>query len=417
MLEQPLPIKRLSNGIRVVFLPVRSEAAHIGVTVLGGSRYEQEDEVGLAHFLEHCFFKGTTNRKTYHVLSRIDSVGGELNAFTTKEEICVYSSFIKKHFERAVELLADIILNSNFPIKEIEKEKEIILDEINSYLDTPSERIFDEFESNLFENHPLGENILGTKESLQSFTQEQLWNYLHRFFHADNMTISVVGDLDEKKVLKKLEKYFSKIPQRSLLITPKAFSTYQPFNIRKEASNYQAHALLGGIAPGIETNDERRKLTLLLNVLGGPALNSRLLLAIREKYGYTYTIEANYSPFREVGYWGIYFGSEERYVDKTLRLIEKELKKLREKEFTSGQLHRAKEQFKGQYALSIESYAELMISLAKSALYFNEIDSIPSVYTAIDEITSQDLLEIANKYLATDKLSRLVYLPGSDVKY
>ena len=164
MLDQTIPIRQLSNGIKVVFLPVISEVAHMGVTVLGGSRYENRNEIGLAHFLEHCFFKGTKKRKTFHVLSRIDSVGGELNAFTTKEEICVYASFVKKHFDRAAELLADIVINSNFPEKEIEKEKEIILDEINSYLDSPSDRIMDDFEYYLFKDHPLGENILGTRE-------------------------------------------------------------------------------------------------------------------------------------------------------------------------------------------------------------------------------------------------------------
>src|SRR5690554_2985900 len=306
MLENSLPVKQLSNGIKVVFLPVKSEAAHLGVTVLGGSRYENKDEVGLAHFLEHCFFKGTTKRKAFHVLSRIDSVGGELNAFTTKEEICVYASFTKKYFERAVDLLADIVINSNFPEKEIIKEKDIIIDEINSYLDTPSDRIFDEFESHLFQNHPLGENILGSKKSVNSFSRASLWSYLQKFFFAQNMSIAVVGDFEEKKVIKLLEKYFAAIPKHDQILIPKPFKEYKPFELRKKDSNYQAHAVLGGIAPGIENEKERRAVTLLLNVLGGPALNSRLILSIREKYGYTYSIDASYNPFKETGYWSIY---------------------------------------------------------------------------------------------------------------
>lgn len=409
MFQSPIPVKCLSNGIKVVFLPIKSEAAHLGVTVLGGSRYEEKDEIGLAHFLEHCFFKGTSKRKTFHILSRIDSVGGELNAFTTKEEICVYSSFAKKYLERAVELLADIVIHSNFPEKEIFKEKEIILDEINSYLDSPSDRIYDEFESNIFKNHPLGENILGTRNSVLSFTKEALWNYMHRFFHTQNMAISVVGDFAEKKVMRLLEKYFAETPILEQKITPKVFSDYKPFHISKKASNFQAHAIIGSIAPGFSNENERRVMTLLVNVLGGPALNSRLLLSIREKYGYTYSIEASYNPFREIGYWDIYFGCEEKYVQKTLSLVQKELNKVRETPFTTMQLHRAKEQFKGQYVLSVESHVELMIGLGKSALHYDQIDSINMIYNAIDEISAMDISNVANKYMSPDVLSELVY--------
>jgi len=410
MLDQAIPIRQLSNGIKVVFLPVISEVAHMGVTVLGGSRYENRNEIGLAHFLEHCFFKGTKKRKTFHVLSRIDSVGGELNAFTTKEEICVYASFVKKHFDRAAELLADIVINSNFPEKEIEKEKEIILDEINSYLDSPSDRIMDDFEYYLFKDHPLGENILGTRESVTSFSQQALWSYLKRFFHTRNMAISVVGNFDENKVMKVLEKYFSEIPGQQELSLPETFQNYQPFDIRKKESNYQSHVNIGSIAPGYDEEKERRALTLLINVLGGPALNSRLVLGIREKYGYTYSIEANYNPFKEIGYWHIYFGCDERYVDKTLRLVDKELIKLRNERFTTIQLHRAKEQYKGHLALSMESHSGLMMGLGKSALLFNQIDSTESIYKAVDELTAEDLLEVANQYFSPEKLSRLVYL-------
>lgn len=410
MLEKPLSIKRLSNGIKVVFLPVNSEAAHLGVTVLGGSRYENADEIGLAHYLEHCFFKGTEKRKAFHILSRIDSVGGELNAFTTKEEICVYASFVKKHLERAAELISDIIIHSNFPEKEILKEKEIILDEINSYLDSPSDRIFDEFEAHLFTNHPLGENILGTKESVDSFTQQSLRDYMRRFFHAQNMAISVVGDFEEKKVLRLLEKYFADVPTLQDAQVPLQFIDYKPFNITKQESNFQSHVNIGGIAPGFLAENDRKALTLLLNVLGGPALNSRLVLAVREKYGYTYNIESNYNAFRDIGYWNIYFGCEEKYVEKTIKVVERELAKLRNVSFSTLQLHRAKEQFKGQYALSLESHVELMIGLGKTALNFEQIDSVEAIYKAVDDITSQQLLDVANRYLEANTISKLIYL-------
>lgn len=409
MIQEAIPIRQLSNGIKVVFYPVQSEVAHMGVTVLGGSRYEEKDEVGLAHFLEHCFFKGTTKRKTYHVLSRIDSVGGELNAFTTKEEICVYSSFVRTHFDRAAELLADIVINSNFPEKEIEKEKEIILDEINSYLDSPSDRILDDFEYYLFKNHPLGENILGTKESVSNFTQKDLWKYLNKFFHTNNMAISIVGNLPEKKVMATLEKYFAGVPQKLETITPLFFNDYKTFHIEKEESNFQSHVNIGSIAPGYDQEKERRALSLLINVLGGPALNSRLVLGIREKYGYTYSIEANYNPFKDTGYWHIYFGCDERYIYKTINLVEKELNKMREQQFSSIQLHRAKEQYKGQFALSMESYSGLMMGLGKSALMFNQIDSTSSIYQAIDELTVTDLIETAQIYFNENLLSKLIY--------
>jgi len=413
-LQSAVPIQTLSNGIRVVFLPTSSPVAHLGVTVLGGSRYEKHAEIGLAHFLEHCIFKGTQKRKTFHVLSRIDSVGGELNAYTTKEEICVYASFVKEHLERSIELLADIILHSNFPQKEIEKEKEIVIDEINSYLDSPSDRIFDDFEKNLFQQHPLGENILGSSESVNSFTQQNLQQYLRRFFHAKNMVISVVGDFKSKKLFHLLEKHFLEVPNNQPIITPEKFISSSPFSIRSQESNFQSHGNIGGIAPGYDNEKERRALMLLTNVLGGPALNSRLTLAIREKYGYTYSIEANYTPFQEVGYWNIYFGCDQKYVDKTLKLVKKELKKVRENAFSTINLHRAKEQYKGQIALSMESNSGQMLGFGKSALIFNEIQSVQEVYQAIEEITSEDILSVANQYFEESKISQLIYLQKED---
>ena len=408
MIEIEPIIITLSNGIRLVYMHASSVVAHMGVTVLAGSRYEQSNEEGLAHFLEHCIFKGTTNRRSLHILSRLDSVGGELNAYTTKEEICVYASFTKEYTKRTSELLADIVLNSNFPEKEIQKEKEIVLDEINSYLDSPSDKIFDDFEAHLFKNHPLGANILGTKESVSGFTREELMDYVERFFFAENIVISFVGDVPISKLVSTLEKDFGPLKRRAIQLIPRTFEDYVPFKIRSKEANFQAHAVIGGLAPGYNS-EHRRGMTLLTNVLGGPALNSRLILTIREKYGYSYNIEANYSPYADIGYWTIYFGTDQKYLDKTLKLVYKEIKLMREDALSEIQLKRAKEQLKGHLALSLDSNSGIMLGLGKSLLLFNQIDSIQEIYSAIDKLTVKELREIAATYFDESNISELIF--------
>lgn len=408
MIEIKPEIVRLSNGIRLVYLHATAPVAHLGVTFLAGSRYEQENETGLAHFLEHCIFKGTEKRKTIHILSRLDSVGGEINAYTTKEEICVYASFVKNHLSRATELLADIAINSVFPEKEIIKEKEIVLDELNSYMDNPSEKIFDDFEAMLFPNHPLGNNILGTPEAVQSFTRDSLKNYVDRFFFAENAVISFVGDVPLKNVTKLLEKHFSGLKRNLEASKPETFTNYNVTRTRVQEGNYQAHAVIGGMAPGY-SEETRRGMTLLINLLGGPALNSRLVLSIREKYGYSYNVEANYAPYADLGYWSVYFGTDQKYLDKTLTLVYKELKRLRDVPLTDRQLSEAKEQLKGHIALSLDSNVGLMQGLGKSLLLFNQIDTIQEMYASIDKLTAIELQEIAQKYFTEDQISELIF--------
>lgn len=409
MFELHPSIITLSNGIRLVYMHTDAQVAHMGVTVLAGSRYEESNEEGLAHFLEHCIFKGTDRRKSFHILSRLDSVGGELNAYTTKEEICVYASFTKEHIARASELIADIVLHSNFPEKEIKKEKDIVLDEINSYLDSPSDKIFDDFEYYLFNNHPLGTNILGSKESVSGFTRENLLNYTQRFFFAENIVISFVGDIPLTKLIKRLETDFGSLRHSSVRVHPKPFSGYHPFKLRTKEANFQSHAIIGGIAPGYNQEEERRGMTLLTNILGGPALNSRLILSIREKYGYSYNIEANYSPYADIGYWTIYFGTDQKYLDKTLKLVYKELRIMREQSLSPVQIKKAKEQLKGHLALSLDSNSGIMLGLGKSLLLFNQIDSMKDVYHAIDQLTVSQLQEIAEKYFNESVISELIF--------
>lgn len=408
MIHYQPQILTLSNGLKVVYLYSQSPVSHLGITFLAGSRYEQDNEVGLAHFLEHCIFKGTEKRKTIQILSRLDSVGGELNAYTTKEEICVYASFIESQFKRATELLSDIVTHSNFPQKEIEKEKEIVLDELNSYLDAPSDKIMDDFEAILFQNHPLGNNILGTPNSVNSFTRQQLMAYVNRYFVANNAVISFVGSLKLTEVASKLERYFGAIPTGNDLPKPLPFNNYKAQKIISKESNYQAHGMIGGIAPSY-CSDDRRAMTLLINVLGGPALNSRLTLTVREKYGYSYNIEANYTPFADTGYWSIYFGTDQKYCKKTMNLVKKELQKLREIPFSIKQLSQAKEQLKGHIALSLDSNVGLMQGLGKSLLLFGQIDSIETIYHEIDSLQIEDLHHVSNKYFREDQFSELIF--------
>jgi predicted Zn-dependent peptidase len=408
MLDLQPHIFKLSNGIRVVYLHAQAPVAHLGVIFLAGSRYEQDNEIGLAHFLEHCIFKGTHKRKTYHILSRLDSVGGEINAYTTKEEICVYASFVKNHLDRSIELLADIALNSNFPEKEIEKEKEIVLDELNSYMDSPSEKIGDDFEALIFPNHPLGHNILGTPDTVQSFDKKALQHYVERFFFAENAVISFVGDVPAKTVLRKLERHFAGMVHGKPLQQAKQFVDFNPHKKRVKESNYQAHAIIGGLAPGY-ADEQRRGMTLLINLLGGPALNSRLVLSIREKYGYSYNVEANFTPYADIGYWSVYFGTDQRYLDKTLKLVYKELRLLREQKLTDRQLLQAKEQLKGHIALSLDSNVGLMQGLGKSLLLFNQIDTIEEMYASIDKLTADELQQIAIQYFDESAISELIF--------
>jgi predicted Zn-dependent peptidase len=401
-------IFHLDNGMRVVYLHDPSVVSHLGVTILAGSRFEKENEVGLAHFLEHCIFKGTKRRRAFHVLSRLDSVGGELNAYTTKEEIAIYGSFTKEHFNRTSELLSDITFNSTFPEKEIQKEKAVVIDEINSYLDSPSDKILDDFEALLFQGNPLGNNILGTIESVQSFRRDDLLNYVHRLFHPDNMVLSFVGDIPPRRVVSRLNRDFGSLNKvgeiKNNLVTPRN----TPFTISTPEANYQSHIMIGGYAPGY--NDDRRRIfTLMINILGGPALNSRLVLAIREKYGYTYNIEANYTAYEDLGYWFVYAGADPKYKRKIIQLIKKELKKFIAKELTPTQLRKAKEQFKGHMALAMDSNVGLMLNFGKSLLVFDRIDTLTEIHAQIDSITVGDIQTIAKEYFQEESCSMLAF--------
>ena len=401
-------IHTLANGVRVVYLHVPNQVAHLGYFFAAGSRFETENQVGLAHFLEHCVFKGTQKRKAIHILSRIDSVGGELNAYTAKEEMCLHASFSKEHTAKAIDLLSDISIHSIFPPKEIEKEKEVILDELNSYMDSPSDKIFDDFEAELFKNHSLGNNILGTKDSVESFTRADLENFVGSYFTADNLVISFVGNVSYSRLEKLLLNSLEGIPLTAQRNEVVPFLDYNPFHIRTKEANYQTHGVIGGMAPSYKS-ESRIPMSLLINLLGGPALNSRLNLTVREKYGLAYTVEASYNTYADTGFWQIYLGSESKNIDKAIELIYKEVKLLETKELTSIQLHRAKEQLKGHLALGMDSNSGLMQGLGKSMLAFNQIDTLQEMHQGIDKITSKQLLEMAATFMKRDSCSELIF--------
>jgi predicted Zn-dependent peptidase len=399
----------LPNGLRVIHKEVPRSASHIALVVNAGSRDELSGEAGVAHFIEHCLFKGTKKRKTFHILNRLERVGGDLNAYTTKEETWISASFLERDLDRAIELVSDITFNSTFPEKEIAKEQEVILDEIASVLDNPSDVIFDEFEERLFGKHPLGRTILGTQDSVNNLGKLQINSFVERYYCPDQMVFASVGSTPIAKFKKMCEKYLGqeigKLSQLNRLV-PKAIST---FDERVEQDTHQVHHLLGGITVGADHPD-KLPLTLLANYLGGPAMNCRLSLNIREKYGMAYHIEAGYSPYQDSGVFSVYFGTDRRHHDKVEALVDKELMLLCNTKLGVRQLHDAKTQLIGQIALSQDSGPAMMTGLAKSFLLYNRVQPLDDFFKSIEKISSNDLLRVANQFIKPDLLSRLVYL-------
>lgn len=315
----------LSNGLRIIHAPNLSKVAYCGFAVDAGTRDEYEQEQGMAHFVEHLIFKGTEKRHAWHILNRMENVGGDLNAYTNKEETVIYSAFLAEHFPRAVELLADIVFHSTFPQHEIDKEVEVIIDEIQSYEDSPSELIFDDFEELIFPNHPLGRNILGKPELLRQFTSRNALEFTARFYKTTNMVFFVQGNIDFKKVIRTVEKAVSDISLSETNRQRIAPFTYIPQTLTINKDTHQAHVMIG--SRGYHAYDEKRTgLYLLNNILGGPGMNSRLNLALRERRGLVYNVEANLTSYTDTGVFCIYFGTDTEDVGHCIRLVHKELK-------------------------------------------------------------------------------------------
>jgi predicted Zn-dependent peptidase len=398
----------LSNNIRLVHHRIPGIVAHCGIIINAGSRDEKEEEHGIAHFIEHMLFKGTTNRKAYHILSRLEDVGGELNAYTTKEETAIHASFMKEHYERAIEIISDITFNSVYPSKEIEKEKEVVIEEINSYKDNPAELIFDDFEEQVFLNQPIGRNILGTFETVKSFSQKNIFSFIANNYDTSQMVFCSVGNISDEKILKLFKRYFSDIPQRNTLPKKLESWNYEPSSVTRKMDTFQNHCIIGNVA--YDLKDKRRMgMFLLNNILGGQGLNSRLNLSLREKNGFAYNVESSYNPYCDTGVFSIYFGTDSHNLDKSIKIADSELNKLRSEKLGTIQLSKAKNQIKGYLARGYENHESLMLSLGKSLLVFNKIDSLEDVCEKIDKVTSSEILETANEVFDKSKLSTLIY--------
>jgi predicted Zn-dependent peptidase len=353
-------------------------------------------------------FKGTTHRKAYHILSRLEDVGGELNAYTTKEETVIHASFLSPDYERAVELIADLALNSVYPPKEIEKEKEVVIDEINSYRDNPGELIFDDFEEVIFRDQAIGRGILGKPETVRSFNREMILDFLERNYQTDRMVFCSVGNIGIAKILKLFTRYFSGVTEKITLPAAKTIWNYQPVTITRKLDTWQCHCIIGNISYSI-TDNRRMGMFLLNNILGGQGLNSRLNLSLREKNGLAYNVESNYNPYCNTGVFSIYFGTEAVNLEKSIEITMKELSLLMNKRLGGIQLSKSKKQIKGYMARSYENHESLMLSLGKTLLAYNEIDSFEDICRKIDGITSSELIETANEIFERSKLSTLIY--------
>jgi len=403
-----LLINTLDNGIRLVHTPIRGMVAHCGILVNAGSKDELEEEHGIAHFIEHMLFKGTKKRRSYHILCRLDEVGGELNAYTTKEETAVHASFLKEDYERAVELLADITFNSVFPEKEMRKEKDVIIEEINSYLDSPAELIFDEFEEQIFSGMPIGRSILGNPETVKLFSRKKVLDFISGNYNTEQIVFCSVGDISNDRILKLFRTYFSSHQSNNRVSLPVSLCDYKPSSVTKKKDTFQNHCIIGNQAYNIR-NEKRIGMFLLNNILGGQGLNSRLNLALREKNGLAYSVESNYSPYTETGSFSIYFGTDSQYLSKSISIVNSELRKLCTSKLGIIQLSKAKRQIMGYVARGYEHHENLMLSLGKSMLTFNKIETMEETSAKIESLTSSQLLEIANEVFDPGKLSMLLY--------
>jgi predicted Zn-dependent peptidase len=401
----------LPNGIRIVHKQVTyTKIAHCGFVLDIGSRDEKPHQQGIAHFWEHMAFKGTKKRRSFHIINRLESLGGELNAYTTKEKICFHASVLDKHFDKALELLTDITFDSVFPERQIEKERSVILEEMSMYYDSPEDAIQDDFDNVIFADHSLGNNILGTTESVRSFRKEDFKQFILENLNTERIIFSSVSNLPFSKVVKQAEKYLSHIPKFSASQQREPFSNYVPKRIEKTRSITQAQCAIGRTAYAL-SDTRRLSFFMLINILGGPGMNSRLNLALREKYGFVYSIDANYTPYIDTGFMAVYFGTEKKQLNKSIALVHKELKLLKEKKMGTVQLHAAKEQLMGQLAMAEESNLNFMLMMGKSILDLNRIDTLTEIFDSIRNVTAAELQDIANEMFDENQLSLLTFLP------
>jgi len=404
-------INQLENGIRHIHRFVAgTKIIHCAIMFDIGSRDENENEIGLAHLWEHMAFKGTKKRSAYQVLTYLDSLGGELNAFTTKEKICFHASILDVHFEKAVDVLTDIAFHSTFPEKELQKEKKVVLEEISMYLDSPDDAIQDDFDTYLFPNHPMGNNILGTVESVNSFTQQHFFDFIERNLSTSRVVFSSIGSIDTDIATRLVQKKLDAISSINKPLLRKSILDFKPKHFKLNKPIQQAHCMMGKHALSVHHSDKYR-LMLLNNILGGPASNSLLYLSLREKHGYVYSVESNYNAFTDIGAVQIYFATEKKQVDKCIASIQIEMLKLDEIVTKKAKLEAYKQQIKGQLAMSEENNLGYMLMMARSLLDMGKVEDIENVFQDIDTTTSEQLIALRQKYFDYDSRVSLTFLP------
>ncbi|TAH25142.1 MAG: insulinase family protein [Cytophagales bacterium] len=399
----------MPSGIRIVHKKMQhTKIVHCGFMLDIGTRDETSANAGIAHFWEHMAFKGTHKRKAYHIINRLEILGGELNAYTTKDKICIYSSVIQEHFETAFELLVDITFNSIFPEKEIEKERGVILEEMSMYIDLPEDAICDEFENIVFASHPLGKNILGNQKTIKSITRADFINFIEKHLDTNKVVFSSVGNINSDTVRLVAEKYLSPIPSKTSSYKRKSFTKYKAQKIELIKQYSQSHSVIGRDAYNI-FHKERLSLFMLSNILGGPGMNSRLNLALRERRGLVYTVEATYNSYVDTGLLSIYFGTEKKNLEKAQEIIAAELNKLKDTPLGTLQLSAYKSQLIGQLAMAEESNVSLMQMMAKSMLDMGAIEALEDIFYKISLITSNQLQSVAQEIFQEQELSILTY--------
>lgn len=396
----------LPNGIKGIHRRVKSSITHCALVVNAGTRDEQNDEYGLAHFAEHAFFKGTTHRKAFQVNCRLENLGGELNAYTTKEDTTIHATTLRGDFSKAVELIADVAFNSTFPEKELSKEREVIVDEINTYKDSPADMIFDTFDDMIFAGSELGHNILGTKAAIARYTTAHIQQFLQRTHTTDQMVFSSIGNLSVGAVQKVAMRYLAEQPTSRRSFQRSKPSDVVPFEKSINKHTHQTHCIVGARAYDIHA-ERRLPLSLLINILGGPSANSRLNILLREKNGLSYNIEAGYTPYNDCGAVAIYFSCDHHNTDHCRELIDRELRWLRATPLSARQLALTKRQFLAQMAISMENNEGYMLGAGKSYLVHDEIDTLEEVYKKVTAVTADQIMEVAEEIFSAT--STLIY--------
>lgn len=384
----------LSNGLRIVHRQSNSSVEYCGVAVNVGSRDEKPKHFGLAHFVEHTIFKGTNHRRAWHIINRMEAVGGELNAYTTKEETMLYSIFPSGNLNRAIDLIADLVTSSQFPSAELDKEREVVADEINSYLDSPSEAIFDDFEDLMFDGSSLGHNILGNTTTIATFTSEMCRQYLARYYTGPNMVFFYMGNEPPSKVFRIAEKHFDSLSNQLAPINRVIPNNVVTFDIKRDLGNHQCHTIMGSRIEGMYS-EQRYPTALFTNIVGGPGMNSLLNVSLRERRGLVYTVEASSAMFTDSGAFAIYFGCDHNDLNRCRRLIINQLDSLASKAMSSKQLEAAKKQYLGQLIVASENREQAAITTGRSMLYHNHVASNDEVLDRINAITPEQVQQIA----------------------